>query len=201
MVGHVHQTDRLAIALRPRHAEIVLEPAVGIGALFVADDADAVAAETAEAADDGFVLAVLAAARERDEILDQRRDIIEAMRSLRMSRHLRLLPWREPGIELLERLRRLAFDAADLVGDRVAVAVERAQFLDLGLELGHRFFEVEIATHHAKNLHLRKDGECRTGGKLACRVWSSQGMRLLNEYNAMQLLSRRPNGEVLPRQR
>src|SRR6202040_1617489 len=61
-IRHAHQAGRLAIAFRPRHAEIVLEPTVGIGAFFVADDADAVAAETAEAADDGLVLAVLAVA-------------------------------------------------------------------------------------------------------------------------------------------
>ncbi len=58
VVGHVHQPHRLAIALRPRHAEIVLEPALGVGAFFVADDADALAAEAAEAADNGRVLAV-----------------------------------------------------------------------------------------------------------------------------------------------
>src|ERR1700741_482812 len=106
-----HISVERAIAFRPRNAEIVLEPAVGIGAFFVADDADAVAAEAAEAADDGLVLAVLAVAGERDEILDQRRHVIEAVRPLRMPRHLRLLPWVEPGIELLERLRGLAFDA------------------------------------------------------------------------------------------
>ena len=66
---------------------------------------------------------MLAVAGERHEVLDQRRHVIKAMRPLRMPRHLRLLPRGEPGIDLLERLRRLAFDAADLVGDRVAVAL------------------------------------------------------------------------------
>ena len=113
----------------------------------MADDADALAAEAAEAADDRRVLAMLAIAGERHEIGDQRGDVIEAMRPLRMPRHLRLLPGRQSGIEFLERLRRLALDAADFLADRVAVAVQRAQFVDLGLELGHRLFEVEIAAH------------------------------------------------------
>ena len=113
----------------------------------MADEADGFAAEAAEAADDGGVFAVLAVAGQRHEIGNQRRDVVEAMRPLRMPRHLRFLPRRQPGIEFLERLRRLAFDAGDLVGDGLAVAVERAQFVDLGLKFGHRFFEVEVATH------------------------------------------------------
>src|SRR5207244_5245882 len=51
-VRHFHQSDGLSIAFRTRPAEIVLEAAFGVGALFVADDADAFAAEAAEAADD-----------------------------------------------------------------------------------------------------------------------------------------------------
>ena len=152
MVGHAHQPGRLAIALGPRHAEIVLEPAIGIGTFFMTDEANGLAAEPAEAADDCRVLAVLAVAGERHEIGNQRRDIVEAMRPLRMPRDLRLLPRRQSGIEFLERLRRLALDAVDFLRNSVAVAVERAQFIDLGLKLGHRFFEIEIATHHAWNL-------------------------------------------------
>src|SRR5262245_48156095 len=43
-VGHLHQPHCLAVALRPRHAEIVLEPIFRGRALLVADDADALAA-------------------------------------------------------------------------------------------------------------------------------------------------------------
>ena len=82
-------------------------------------------------------------------------DIVEAMRPLRMARDLRLLPRRQPGIELLERDRSLALDAVDFLADGVAVGMQRAQLVDLGLELGHRFFEIEVRTHRFRS----------TGGK------------------------------------
>ena len=83
------------------------------------------------------------------KFVDQAGDIVEAMRPLRMARHLRLLPGREVGIELLERERRLDLEAADLLadGDRAVALAHGAQFLDLGLQFGHRLFEVEIAAH------------------------------------------------------
>ena len=64
-VGKLHQPRRLAIALGPRHAEIVGEPARGVVALLVADHADRLAAEPPEAADDRGVLAEGAVAGER----------------------------------------------------------------------------------------------------------------------------------------
>ena len=48
-VGELDQADCLAIAFRPGHAEIVLEPAFGVVALLLADDADRLALEPAEA--------------------------------------------------------------------------------------------------------------------------------------------------------
>ena len=33
------------------------------------------------------------------------------------------------------------------IDDRVALLAEGAQFLDLGLQLGDRLFEIEIASH------------------------------------------------------
>jgi hypothetical protein len=95
----------------------------------VADDADALAAEAAEAADDRRVLAVFAIAGQRDEIGDEPGDVVEAVRPLRMAGDLGLLPGCQLGVEFLERLRRLAFDAGDLLvdGNRVALGLERAQ--------------------------------------------------------------------------
>ena len=85
----------------------------------MADDADALAAEAAEAADDRLVLAEFAVAGERREIGDQAVDVIEAMRPLRMARDLRLLPGRQLGIEVARASARpCASSARDLVVDR-----------------------------------------------------------------------------------
>src|SRR5215212_6189436 len=72
---------------------------------------------------------------------------------LRMAGDLRLLPRRQLGIEVAQRLRGLGFKPADIVGyiGCVARGLHRAQFLDLGLKLGHRLFKVEIGAHLRKN--------------------------------------------------
>jgi hypothetical protein len=99
-VGNLHQADRLAIAFRAGHAEIVLEPAGGVVAFLMADQHHLAAAEAAEAADDRFVLAEAAVAGQRHEILDEGGDIILEMRALGMTGDLGLLPGRELAIGL-----------------------------------------------------------------------------------------------------
>ncbi len=76
-------------------------------------------------------------------------DEVETVRALRMAGDLGLLPRGEVGVELFQRVRRLGLEAGDFVAnrDRVVAVGERAQFLDLGLELGHAFLKVEIAAH------------------------------------------------------
>ncbi len=132
-IGHLHQPDGLAIAFRARHAEIVLDAAVGGGALFLADHADALAAKTAEAAHQRLVLGELAVAGHRREFRHQRFDEIGEMRALRMARHQRLLPWRQIGVEVAQRLLRLVLYARDFVADVAAGRRQRTQFIDLGL--------------------------------------------------------------------
>ena len=118
------------------------------------DDADTFTLKAPKATDDGVVVAELAIARERNEIADKAGNVIEAMRSLRMPCDLSFLPWRELGIELLQRQRSLCLEAGDFLadGDRCVTLAHRAQFLDLGLQFGHRFFEVEIAAHWVQGL-------------------------------------------------
>ena len=78
-------------------------------------------------------------------------DIVEAMGPFGMAGDLRLLPGRELGVEILERLRRLGLEAGNLLADGggAVAGLERAQLLGLGLELGHGLLEVEVAAHRA----------------------------------------------------
>ena len=111
----------------------MLDAAVGGGALFLADHADRLAAEAAEAAHQRLVLGEFAVAGHRREFRHQRADEIGEMRALRMARHQRLLPRRQIGVEVGQRLLRLVLDARDLVADVAAGRRQRAQFIDLGL--------------------------------------------------------------------
>ena len=111
----------------------MLDAALGGGALFLADHADRLAAETAEAAHQRLVLGEFAVAGHRREFRHQRVDEIGEMRALRMARHQRLLPWRQIGVEVGQRLGRLVLDARNLVADVAAGRRQRAQFIDLGL--------------------------------------------------------------------
>jgi hypothetical protein len=127
----------------------MFEAALGVRAFFMADDADAFPMETAEPADNRWVVAEFAVASERNEIFDQPRDVVETMRPLRMSRDLGFLPRREFGIELLQRSRGFRFQPTDFLADsdRIARLAHRAQFFDFGLEFGHGLFEVEVTAH------------------------------------------------------
>ena len=113
------------------------------------DDADAFTVEAAEAADNGIVVAEFAVTGKWHEIADEPGNVVEAMWSLRMPRNLSFLPRREFRIELLQRQRSLHLEPGNFLtdGDRSVAFAHRTQFFDLGLQFGHRFFEVEIAAH------------------------------------------------------
>ena len=64
-----------------------------------------------------------------------------------MARHQRLLPRRQIGIEIVQRLRGLVLDPRNLLADIAAGRRQRAQFVDLGLEFGDGFFKIEIGAH------------------------------------------------------
>ncbi len=123
------------------------DAALGGIALFLAHHADGLTAEAAEAGNQRLVLAELAVAGERGEFGDQALDEVVEMRPLRMPRDQRLLPRRQVQIEVGQRLRRLVLDLPDLLGDIGARGRKRPQLVDLGVELGDRLFEVEIAAH------------------------------------------------------
>src|SRR5262249_277081 len=108
--------------------------------------------------DDRLVLGELAVAGKRREIRDQRADIVEAVRSLRMARHLGLLPRGEFVVEVLERVKRLCLEPHDLLtdGDAVPARLDRTQFLDLGFEFRHRLFKIEVAAHRSEDRRFKE---------------------------------------------
>ena len=180
-VRHLHQPHRLAVAFGPGHAEIMLEPGFSGRALFLAEDADAFAAKPAEPADQRLVLAELAVACQRREFGDQRIDVIDAMRPLRVPRHLRLLPGRQRRIEFVQRLSRLVLDPRDFVGNIAAAGGKRAQFVDPGVQFGDGLFEIEIAAHGIGHSHQilgrRRQTEraARGGRNWTRRLFKSNG--------------------------
>ncbi len=125
----------------------MLEPGLGRKTLFLAEHADAFAAEPAETGDQRFVFAEFAVAGQRREIGDQPLNVIDAVRPLRMARHLGLLPGRQRRIELAERLQRLLLDLGDLFADVAAGICQGTQLVDLGIEFRDGLFKIEVAAH------------------------------------------------------
>jgi len=124
------------------------DPALHVDALLLAQDHDAPAPEAAEPADDGAVLAEVAVAGQRCEVLDQAGHVVLHVRPVRMARHLGLLPGRQLGVGLAQQPLGLALQARDFLRDvDVIVVREVAQLLDLALELGDRLFKIQKIGH------------------------------------------------------
>ena len=156
-VGKLHETHRLAIAFRPRHAKIMFDSGFGAGSFFLAKDADGTAAKPAETADDRCVLAKMPVARQGRKVAHEGRDKIAKMRPLRMPCDLRLLPGRQIGIKIGKRLFGLRFEPGQFLanGNGVAFFRELAEFQNLGFEFCNRFFKIEIASHCRRKVYAK----------------------------------------------
>ena len=160
MVGQRHQALRLAVALGPRHAEVVGDARLRVRPLFGADDDHRTAAEPSQAADDRPVLGERPVAGEEREVLEQGVDVIEGMGPVGVAGHLGLLPRRELGIGLLEQLVDLGLQLAHFLGDvDLAGTAQVAQSLDLALQFGDGLLEVQEAVHGAFLAQRREAGE------------------------------------------
>ena len=146
--GKLHQARRLAVSLGPRHAEIAFDAFLGAASLFRAHDHHGLATEARHATDHGVILGIVAIASQWREILEQLVDDGADPRTLGMTCHLDLFP----GPQLFIGLFQFALDAglqlADFVGDvDAAVRTHMAEFLDLALKGGYRFFEIQKMAH------------------------------------------------------
>src|SRR5690606_40054228 len=150
----------LAVTLRPGHAKIVGDPAIGVVALFLSHHHDRPALKAAKAANNGRIFRIETVARQRHEVLDQLCDIVLDVRSLGMARHQAFLPRRQLCIDALELPLGLRLKASDLLGDiELFAAREVSQLLDLVLEFSDRLFE--RSEEHTSELQSRENLVCR----------------------------------------
>ena len=152
-VGEPHQADRLAIALGLGHPEIMLEPRRGVVAFFMPDQHHPAAVDFGQPTDDRIVVGERAVPRKLEEIVGDPGDIIVEMRPLGMPRDLGLLPRGQLGIGIAQQLGRLGLELADLGVDiDVARLGGVAQRRDPPVEVGDRFFKIEIGVHWPRGL-------------------------------------------------
>ena len=165
-VGKPHQADRLPIALRLGHSEIVLEARRGVVALLMADQHDLAAVDRRKPAEDRGVVGEGAVAGQRKEILGKAGDIILEVRPLRMAGDLRLLPRRQLRIGVAQQLGGLGLEPADLGVEVELAGVGRfAQLGDARFKLGDRLFEIEVGLHW------------RRAGRAGCPARQRRGRR------------------------
>ena len=142
------QPAGLAVALGPGHAEIVLHPALGVAALLRADHHHGAAAEAPEATHHRLVFGERTIAGERRVIGDQGAEIGQRLRPVRVARDLRLLPRRQARVGDAQLPVGLVGQPADLLGDvDAARLLHLPKLLDLALELGDGFLEVQVRSH------------------------------------------------------
>jgi hypothetical protein len=152
-IGDLHQPDRLAVAFRPGHPEIVLQAARCVVAFLMADEHHLAAGEPPQAADDRLVLAEIPVSGEWHEIGNQGRDIVLEMGPFGMPRDLGLLPRGQLRIGLAQQPLGTLLEPLDLGLDvELAGGCGFAQFGDARLELRNRLFEIEKGRHEPGGL-------------------------------------------------
>src|SRR5690606_30496715 len=143
--GELHHAHRLPVALGVGHAEVPLHLLARGAALLVADHRDRAAIEPREAPDDGGVFGKRAVAVQLEEVVEDRVEVVEKVRAVRVPAQLHLLP----DVEVLEDVRLEPYGARlELEHLRVDSAVPRTrgrlQLGDALLELDERLFEVQM---------------------------------------------------------
>ena len=124
----------------------MLDAALGVVAFFLADEGDGAAAEPRQTRHHRLVFAKAAVAGQRREIFQNAPGVIQEMRPARMTRHLHLLPGRQPRIGVGHQGAGAGGQLLDLAVDiHVGVFLgELFQLDDLAFQLGDGTFEFQI---------------------------------------------------------
>ena len=103
-IRHLHQADRFAIALGSRHAEIPLDPGLGVMALLMADHHDRCVVEPRQPAHHRMIISEIPITCQRGVFGEKRADIVAAMGPVRVARHLAFTPGRQVAIKLHQHI-------------------------------------------------------------------------------------------------
>ena len=98
LVGERHDAHRLAVALRPGHAEVAVGALGGVAALLVADHGDRAVRAAPDAGHDGGVVAVEAVAVQLLEVGEEPRDVVERVGPVLVAGELDGVPDRRAGL-------------------------------------------------------------------------------------------------------
>jgi len=143
-VGEAHEAEGLAVAFGMSEAEVVLDVLLGVVALLVADDHDALLADAGEAADEGAVVAEAAVAAHFDEVAGEKFEVIEGVRPGGVADDLDALPRGEAGVELVALGLELGLEGLDFWSGVGEVLGELGlDGLDFLFEFNQRFFKLE----------------------------------------------------------
>ncbi len=143
-IRQIHETLRLAIAFGLGHAEIVTDAAFGIVAALLPDDDARLAFDATQTTDNGLILREQPVTREWREISHDLANVIEAMRTARMTRDLHFLRGRQFAVDAAQLPLHLFLKPFDFSGDvEAAVVGKMAKPFDLGFQFDDRFFKLE----------------------------------------------------------
>jgi hypothetical protein len=114
----------------------------------MADDHHAATAKARQPAQNRLIVAEIAVAGERHPVVEHLGDIMFEMRSVWVTRNLRLLPGRQLRIDIAQQFRGLVLQPCDIIIDvERGVVPHFAQFGNLPIERGDLFFEVQKGCH------------------------------------------------------
>src|SRR6185312_12629975 len=149
---HLHAAQSLAIALWIRLAEVAIHTLLGVAALLVANHHHFVAVITSHAADNRGIVAVTPVAVDFTPVAEDPLHIVQRERTLRMPRHLRLLP----GIDVL----------ANLLAQKRDLMLQMLE-LEMSVLVSARFgFELDNLLFNRLKLALRFNGWIQISSEL-----------------------------------
>ena len=110
--GHFHQSNGLAVTFGARHAKVVVDARFGVMTFLMPNHHDRLVTKTRQTAHHREVIGKVPVAGQGRVLGEQLVDVIAAMRTVGVTRHLAFPPGRQILVEILKKLRRFGIQRA-----------------------------------------------------------------------------------------